>query len=187
MQPTLELPAERLVVQRGFLDGEDCRVLVEFFDAHIDAYGYAHRQDVWSHRVINRHRLGGASAARAARIMDDVVARIVGEATQLTGAGLLCQGSQLVRWPQGTAQPWHRDEYFEQTSLAGIVYLNDAFLGGETLLDGGGVVVPATGTLALFDGGRLRHAVSEVRSGTRYTNALWFRRREGAPACRGRS
>ena len=79
--------------------------------------------------------------------------------------------SQIVKWPKGSSQNSHFD--FDQHSHTSILYLNDDFVGGETVV-GNTVVKPETGKLILFEGNEVKHEVLKVESGTRYTNATWY-------------
>ena len=59
--------------------------------------------------------------------------------------------------------------------FASITYLNDNFSGGETYLVDDLIVRPKRGRVIAFDGQQYLHGVNRVRSGDRYTIAIWYK------------
>ena len=81
---------------------------------------------------------------------------------------------QTVKWKPGTQMPFHIDTGKEDTTLASIIYLNNDYVGGDTLfLDIG--VSPRRGRALFFDGMFYRHAVGRIESGQRYVIATWYK------------
>lgn len=171
---------DRWLTQNMFVGASACDLLITAFDRNVDACA-PHSHPFWDGRVISAARLVSADSAEARAVLGDIASRASALARDRFGLDVRLQVSQLVRWPAGTSQPSHRDEYFPDTILAAIVYLNEDFVGGETELEDLAVTIaPRRGTIALFDGARVRHRVHTVRSGIRYTNALWFGPATGA-------
>ena len=80
--------------------------------------------------------------------------------------------SQIVNWPAGSYQPSHRD--FDYHPLTSIIYLNNDFEGGETLV-GDQKIFPEIGKIVSFSGKDTYHEVLPVKSGSRFTIATWYK------------
>jgi hypothetical protein len=82
---------------------------------------------------------------------------------------------QIVKWPPKSFQDWHYDgEINRENEFTGILYLNDDFVGGETLVENE-IIKPKKGTFIFFQGSRFLHGVKKVELGNRYTIPCWFR------------
>ena len=79
---------------------------------------------------------------------------------------------ELVEWPEGSSQSTHLD--YEYHSWTTIVYLNDDFSGGQTLV-GNNMIQPQQGMAVSFQGRTTQHSVLPVAQGTRYTLAAWYK------------
>jgi len=77
---------------------------------------------------------------------------------------------QLVIWPKGSKMGRHFDLNDKYST---IVYLNDDFEGGETIIEGL-KFKPKAGSLLLFSNGTKIHEVKEIINGERYTLATWY-------------
>ena len=62
---------------------------------------------------------------------------------------------------------------FDYHSHTSILYLNDDYKGGETVV-GDKVIKPKKGKIILFEGNKIKHQVLQIRSGIRYTNPTWY-------------
>ena len=78
---------------------------------------------------------------------------------------------EIVKWPTGSKMALHRDE---GDTFSWIIYLNDDFEGGETVIDGI-KIKPKRGRLVLFSNGFYEHEVKEITKGTRYTLIAWYK------------
>lgn len=80
--------------------------------------------------------------------------------------------THLTAWKAPIYQPVHLD--FEEHAWTSVLYLNDNFDGGCTIV-GGEKVSPKKGDLILFTGSSILHGVEEVTKGTRYTITSWYK------------
>jgi hypothetical protein len=111
-----------------------------------------------SKRILNHVRLAVA----------DVVRREFGETRVYANL------TQIVRWPEGSSQPLHKDDP-AFTTYACILNLNDDYEGGRTLVPGLNMKIePLKGQASIFYGCELDHGVEKVIRGTRYTVPVWF-------------
>ena len=74
-------------------------------------------------------------------------------------------------WPKNSFMPLHYDT---GDLLAFIIYLNDNFVGGETVINKK-QIEPKTGRMIIFSNGRLEHCVNNIQEGTRYTLIGWYK------------
>lgn len=92
--------------------------------------------------------------------------------------------TDLVYWDDGSGMLVHADNadengnpnYVHWRTHAGVLYLNDDYLGGETFFPDHGphFIKPKKGKFSLFPAGwQYRHGVSTV-VGQRYTMPIWF-------------
>ena len=77
---------------------------------------------------------------------------------------------EIVEWPTNSKMDPHHDV---GDSFAFIIYLNDNFDGGETVIDGVSIR-PKIGRLVLFSNGIYKHEVKKVNKGIRYTLIAWY-------------
>ena len=79
---------------------------------------------------------------------------------------------QIVKWPTGEYQDEHKD--FDYHPYTSILYLNDDYKGGETIVSGA-TIQPEKNKLIGFEGVNLTHSVNQITEGTRYTVPCWYR------------
>jgi len=79
---------------------------------------------------------------------------------------------EIVKWPTGESQPNHLDFNFHP--YTSIIYLNDNYEGGETVVKDK-TIVPEKNKLVSFEGDKMIHKVNEIIKGTRYTVPCWYR------------
>ena len=78
---------------------------------------------------------------------------------------------QIVKWSTDTFQPIHKD--FTHHCYTSIIYLNDDFKGGETVVEKK-KIKPKQGLMVLFAGDKMTHGVNKIKKGTRYTIPCWY-------------
>lgn len=78
---------------------------------------------------------------------------------------------EIVKRSKGSFMENHVDD---GDSLAFILYLNDDFQGGQTVLGDEFVVNPKVGRIIVFSNGTLIHRVEEIIQGDRFVIAGWF-------------
>lgn len=79
---------------------------------------------------------------------------------------------EIVLWEKGSQMDFHYDE--GGNTFAFIVYLNDEYSGGETVIDNV-IIKPKTGRLVLFSNGSYLHKVNKIKSKKRYTLTGWYK------------
>jgi len=82
---------------------------------------------------------------------------------------------QIVKWPAGSFQNFHLDNFSDSTVLSSITYLNDDFKGGNTMFFDGTEITPYKGKTLFFNGKTFQHSVTTILNNTRYTLACWYK------------
>ena len=78
---------------------------------------------------------------------------------------------EIVQWPKDSFMRLHYDT---GDSLAFIIYLNEDYRGGETIIDNL-KIKPKIGKIVIFSNGQLEHKVNKIKEGTRYTLIGWYK------------
>lgn len=82
---------------------------------------------------------------------------------------------EIVKWPPNSFQDWHYDGIINpKNHFTGILYLNDNFIGGETVVNNQ-FIKPIKGSFVFFQGSQLLHKVKKIEEGDRFTIPCWFR------------
>ena len=81
---------------------------------------------------------------------------------------------EITIWEINSKQDMHLDGARDTTNLTSITYLNDDYLGGETIFKNGIIVKPEIGKTVFFDGKKYLHGVSPITKGKRYVLAIWY-------------
>jgi hypothetical protein len=79
---------------------------------------------------------------------------------------------EIVKWKEGLSMSKHFD--FDFHTWTSVIYLNDDYEGGETVV-GDKEVVPLKGKIVTFQGVSVLHGVNKVLKGDRYTVPVWYR------------
>lgn len=98
------------------------------------------------------------------------------------GESVRIQRAHIETRENGSGLPFHFDEADASVVFTSVTYLNDDYLGGETIIRPNGeesdkfdtVVKPRTGRTVFFNGTYHWHTVSAVTNGTRYTLPTWY-------------
>jgi|TARA_R100000988_G_scaffold4457_1_gene2999 hypothetical protein len=78
---------------------------------------------------------------------------------------------EIVLWPKGSFMKPHYDE---GDYLSFIVYLNDNYKGGETVINNI-TMKPKKGSIIIFSNGLYLHNVNTVTDKERYTLIAWYK------------
>ena len=80
-----------------------------------------------------------------------------------------------TEWTAPIYQPIHTD--FDEHVWTSILYLNDNFTGGNTIIEGERIP-PKKGSVITIKG-ELKHGVEEVTEGNRFTISVWYKNHIG--------
>lgn len=82
--------------------------------------------------------------------------------------------SQIVKYLNGNKKSEHYD--FDYHPYTSIIYLNDNYKGGETVVEDK-IIKPVKGKILTFPGNKLIHKVNETFN-ERYTISTWYKKYE---------
>jgi len=96
-------------------------------------------------------------------------------AKKIAGDNLKIDNAEIVHWPKESFMKRHKD--YKTDVLTSILYLNDNYIGGETMLyqpSNTLVIKPEIGKIVYFPNAIVPHEVKKITQGSRYTFAIWY-------------
>jgi hypothetical protein len=150
----------------NFLSGDECNRLIEIHKKFLMHRGKLHNET----EVLNVMYMMSSDNE------DDIFIKyIYGKITdhiKATDRGSFINYFEVVKWKEGLSMPKHFD--FDFHTWTSVIYLNDDYEGGETVV-GDKEVVPLKGKIVTFQGVSVLHGVNKVLKGDRYTTPVWYR------------
>lgn len=158
----------------GFLEPQICQDLIAYHKKYYPKIGRNidrnHREGLDLYDCC--HFLTTDSKSNDADIVKKILAKITNHSTAIL-SDCFIHYAQIVKWNIGSYQPTHLD--FDYHDLTSIIYLNDDYQGGETVVDGN-TLVRETGKIITFTGNIIEHSVNPVSEKERYTLAIWYKK-----------
>jgi len=151
-----------IITEELFLTRKECDELIEIHCRYFDKVGFYHRDT----KVINFEYIIQESIANGVRSKIDNYINTLDKNVYIG----LCE---LVEWPIDSYQVEHCD--FDDNPLTSIIYLNDDFDGGRTVIENH-IVIPKVGKIVTFAGNRLKHKVTTVFRNHRFTIPIWYKK-----------
>ena len=150
----------------NFLSGDECNRLIEIHKKLLMHRGKLHNET----EVLN------VMYMMADDNEDDIFVKYIhGKITDHIKAidrGSFINFFEVVKWKEGLSMPKHFD--FDFHAWTSVIYLNDEYKGGETIV-GEKEVVPLKGKIVTFQGVSVLHGVNTILKGDRYTVPVWYR------------
>ena len=148
--------------EKNFMSNEHCKHLIKLYNNNLkNTYSY----DFNKTKPLNLFKF---------LFNDDVIMEVINKIEKkyfdLYGANNI-DLMELVRWPVSSKMPTHKDKPGDK--FAFIIYLNDDYTGGETIINESIIVKPEVGMLLTFAGYKFNHGVNEVKNNERYTLVGW--------------
>lgn len=166
---------------------ERCQSLIHFHKSHQHLLDNSDTAKQYHNRKIPLHHLKTEWVRDLIRKLEY---RAVSEIYANTREVVYPEQSEIMRWPVGSFQDFHIDQYDDEngqdtisdTTWAGVFYLNQDFRGGKLSFKPceeiplGFEYQPVAGELVLFKGMDFSHSVTKVYRNDRYTIPMWFTR-----------
>jgi len=160
-----------LIIKDNFLNKQQCEWLINFHSHYFNEFGaeFEGRQIIDLSNIINclskDQTTDQADPLKILTYCIDTEIRSIAQKTFINY-------HQIVKWPAGQSQPSHKD--FNYHTWTSIIYLNDDFLGGNTVV-GDKQITPKQGQMITFSGSEVEHEVLPILEGDRYTVAVWYK------------
>ena len=155
-----------VVVVENFLSSDECNRLIEIHKKLLMHRGKIHNET----EVLN------VMYMMACDNEDDIFVKyIYGKITDHIKAidkGSFINYFEVVKWKEGLSMSKHFD--FDFHAWTSVIYLNDDYKGGETVV-GDKEVVPLKRKIVTFQGVSVLHWVNTILKGDRYTVPVWYR------------
>ena len=148
-------------VRQNFLSLYDCEMMISYYEDNKDN-SYFWKPNETRPLIIN-HKFPW---------LDEKVMSWVQE---MDNSDLHIRSTEIVKWNTGNKMQLHLDNVCDLWSA--LIYLNDDFTGGITILEDGIQIRPEIGKCLLFKGSKIKHGVTVV-SGLRYTIPYWIVRQD---------
>ena len=158
-----------LIEKDNFINDEFCDYLINYHKANFNKK--YRNKDKWAMKHRNTQILTCEAEAIEGNSYFKILLSSLNFLVQTHFKNTFINYSQIVRWPNKQKQNEHLD--FDYHSHTSILYLNDDYKGGETVV-GDKVIKPKKGKIFLFEGNKIKHQVLQIRSGIRYTNPTWY-------------
>lgn len=148
---------------KDFVSFDACDELIEFYTDHQEdafEYGLTRPLDLYNDK---------------GKIYDnDLINNFLDYVTLICSKfenNLKLDKAQIVKWEVGSDMKEHSDP--PPDVFAALIYLNDDYDGGQTVIDDM-IVPPHKGDLLVFSNGQINHHVKKVSNKERYTFAFWY-------------
>lgn len=150
-----------IIEENNFISESDCKSLIAFYKHYYPQYGYpfAGTQliQLWDLKdKFDFIYALGSKFLNHIHSIDDSVSIDYFEIVE--------------RFPT-TYMDKHYD--FEDQKYTSIVYLNDDYEGGETVIEDV-VIKPKTGKIVTFKGPKMHHGINIVMNSSRFTLPIWY-------------
>ena len=155
----------------NFLTKDECEHLIKYWEDFPDKKVYDFNKTLLA-------RLFRPTTAD--KWIDDLFSYVGKRCSVLVDQDIVCDNVEIVQWKPGTFMRPHKDN---QDICSAVVYLNDDYLGGETVIrfnDSKGqelTVEPKQGRMIVFSNGTdtgYYHWVNKIKDSNRYTLSFWF-------------
>jgi hypothetical protein len=162
------------VEESKFLDPDLCRDLLALHKKYYPRIGRPidlnHRECLDLYEVC--HFLTTDTRYNDADVVKKVLAKITNHSTAVLPETFI-NYAQIVKWNVDSYQPTHVD--FDYHDLTSIIYLNNEFQGGQTIVDNVPIKIEI-GKIVTFSGNIIEHSVMPVRNNERYTLSVWYKK-----------
>tara|TARA_R100000353_G_scaffold174713_1_gene143282 strand:- start:81 stop:518 length:438 start_codon:yes stop_codon:yes gene_type:complete len=143
-----------IIRQDNFIEKDECDFFINLFNNNID------KTEIFRDTI-------------TLRFIDNYIIKKVKENFKLYNFDVeKIDTMQIVKWPTGSKMGLHKDHEGDKFSF--IIYLNDDFEGGETIIDGV-LIKPKKSRLVLFSNRLYEHEVKTITKGDRYTLIAWYK------------
>lgn len=149
----------------NFLTEEQCQYLINFYKEYFPQYGIKYSEG--NNHLINLWKL--KDKFEFINILHD---KFMEHIKSIYNDDIVMDYFEVCeRFPK-TSMEYHKD--FEHQKYTSVIYLNDDFEGGETVVEGI-PIKPEVGKIITFEGPKLYHGISEIKQASRFAVPVWYK------------
>lgn len=154
--------------------------MIKIIDNFLDDYEINHCLNIvsigkFTKEFNGKYIISNESELNHDKIIVSIKKKLENEAKLFLNTDVEIDWSELVLFPTHSDCEMHLDYASEETVLSSIIYLNNAFRGGETVFEDGTQICPVPGRVLFFDGKKYKHGVNIISSGIRITFPSWYK------------
>ncbi len=149
-----------MIIKKNYITDKDCDHLIQYYEDNLDKTFLYERNKTNPLVVKNSDNIK----------IKSILNKIESDFLQEYNAKLI-DNVEIVKWPVSTKMENHTDH--DNDKFAFILYLNDDYDGGETIIHSMATIKPEKGKLITFTGNKYIHSVTEIKNKVRYTMAGW--------------
>lgn len=153
-----------IYIEHNFLSDAECQGAIAFYQAY--AHNAFHYKDNNTFPICLREH----------NEFNYINTRVLNLSKKLGQSNYILDNHEIVKWSPKSEMNMHLDYSHDEWSA--LVYLNDNYYGGKILFENGLEFKPEAGTIVMFNGCNLKHGVSKLLNGDRYTLAYWIKEHE---------
>ena len=151
-----------MIIKKDYITNKDCDHLIRYYEDNLDKTFLYERNNTNPLIVKNSDNIK----------IKSILSKIENDFLQEYNAKLI-DHVEIVKWPVSTKMENHTDH--DNDKFAFILYLNDDYDGGETVIHDVATIKPEKGKLITFTGNKYIHGVNEIKNKDRYTMIGWCR------------
>lgn len=150
-----------MIIKKNYITNEECDHLIQHYEDNLDKTFLFESNKTNPLIVKNSDNI----------IIKSILSKIENDFLKIYGAKMI-ENVEIVKWPVSTKMETHTDH--DNDKFAFILYLNDDYDGGETIIHNIATIKPEKGKLMTFVGKEHMHSVTEIKNKNRYTMIGWY-------------
>jgi hypothetical protein len=156
----------------NFLNSYECNLLIEFYKKHKNfKYNKTFPVSITEKGCKNSKYIKKFSEPYYSTIKN-IEEKVFYSLKSRTNIEYELYNAEIVRWPMFSDMDSHYD--ILGTEFSCIIYLNDTYIGGNTIVEGKVIKKKKGSMLIMKNSDKLLHKVTKNIFGARYTFPLWY-------------
>lgn len=149
----------------NFLTQDQCKFLIDFYKDYFTQYGIKYSEG--NNHLINLWKL--KDKFEFVNILHD---KLIEHIKPIYNNDVVVDYFEVCERFPDTSMDIHTD--YNHQKYTSIIYLNDDFEGGETVIEG--IPIKAeVGKIVTFEGSKLYHGINEIKKASRFSMPIWYK------------
>ena len=158
-----------IIIKDDLVSSEECEKIIKYFEESEKRQDSLYEVGVFFVTVYLNNKIN-KNALWMTDIMNKIQRHVGIFDTNYNNIELV----ELIKYSTGCSKDFHYDDARNSTTRASITFLNDDFLGGESIVEGV-TISPKQGRTYFIDGKQYKHGVTNVYKGNRYVLSFWYK------------